>query len=320
VSFKVYIPARYASTRLPGKPLLDIGGAPLIQRVYELALASGAAGVVIATDDHRIRERAEAFGATVCITADTHVSGTDRLAEAVTLLEERDETVIVNLQGDEPLMPPALIARVARLLEEDPDADMATLGEPIDIASDVFDPNIVKLVMDGEGRALYFSRAPIPWDREQFNVGAVPGNAIPDKSYIRHIGIYAYRVGYLKRYARLPPCWLESVEKLEQLRALHYGARIRVSVAAQAVGLGVDTPADLDRVRACYRQTENSQSESAGSGRVSVELPPQPPEPAPDECCGRGCERCVYVYYEEAMARWRQRVRELTGGEIAGVA
>jgi 3-deoxy-manno-octulosonate cytidylyltransferase (CMP-KDO synthetase) len=265
LSFKVYIPARFASTRLPGKPLLDIAGKPLIRHVYERAIESGAEAVVIATDDERIRECAVGFGAAVCMTSSEHPSGTDRIAEAVGMLKEPDDTVVVNLQGDEPTLPPSLIRQAARLLEEAPGHEMATLCAPIAEPDTLFDPNVVKVVFDQDRNALYFSRAPIPWDRDGFTKGGQTtvfwgdtsnfssngqeNRGLSPFSGYRHIGLYAYRVGFLKRFPSLPPCPMEQTEKLEQLRALYYGYRIKIAVAEMPSGAGVDTPADLERVR-----------------------------------------------------------------------
>lgn len=238
--FKVIIPARYGSSRLPGKPLLDIGGKPLLQHVFECACASAADSVIVATDDTRIESFAEALGAEVYLTSVTHQSGSERVAEVVDRLHEPDDSIIVNLQGDEFGMPVPLLDQVAGLLEDSTSADMATLCEPIQEAADLANPNIVKVVCDQHGRALYFSRAAIPWhDRSTAHTALG----------LRHIGLYAYRVGYLRRYVRLGPCGLEQCERLEQLRALYHGADIRVALACAAPGLGIDTPADLEHAR-----------------------------------------------------------------------
>ena len=247
MSFRIIIPARYASSRLPGKPLLEIGGKPMLQHVYEKAVQSGAASVVIATDDERIRERAENFGAQVCMTAPEHRSGSERLAEAAKQLGYADQDVVVNLQGDEPLMPPALVQQVAQNLLGQSQADMSTLCTPIHSAGELFDPSAVKVVMDSAGYALYFSRAVIPWDRDAF--AAETGRLPPGAVHYRHLGLYAYRVGFLKRYVALMPCELEQRESLEQLRVLWHGGRIHVGVAGALPGPGVDTPADLERIR-----------------------------------------------------------------------
>lgn len=252
-SFKVVIPARYASTRLPGKPLLDIAGKPMIQRVYEAACASGAEQVVIATDDERIEQVALAFGAEVCMTSTGHTSGTDRLAETSRKMAWADDEIIVNVQGDEPQIPTGLIKQVANGLANHPAAVIATLCSPIQSMQELLDPNVVKLVRDTQGFALYFSRAPIPWARDAFasNMDDLP-TAI---HYLRHLGIYAYRAAYLQEYTRLPSCTLEQTESLEQLRVLWNGARIFVDDAVVEPGHGVDTEEDLERVRQAYRRS-----------------------------------------------------------------
>jgi 3-deoxy-manno-octulosonate cytidylyltransferase (CMP-KDO synthetase) len=239
----VIIPARYASTRLPGKPLALIAGKPMIQHVYERAVESGADAVVIATDDERIRAAAEAFGARVCMTSSTHRSGTERLAEAIAQLELPDDEIVVNLQGDEPLMPPALIRQVADTLAAHPDAAVATACTVISTEVVFRDPNVVKVVCDGHGYALYFSRAPIPWPRES---GA---RAVAAHMALRHIGLYAYRAGFVARYLTWPPSPLEEIEQLEQLRVLWHGERIVVCEAVAAPPLSVDTAEDLARAR-----------------------------------------------------------------------
>jgi 3-deoxy-manno-octulosonate cytidylyltransferase (CMP-KDO synthetase) len=242
-TFKVVIPARYASTRLPGKPLRQLLGKPMLQYVFEAASRCGAERVVIATDDPRIESAARGFGAEVCMTSSDHVSGTDRLGEVVRTLGWPDDAIVVNLQGDEPLMPPALIAQVADDLAGQAQAALATAATPLVAVGEFFDPNVVKVVTDRDGFALYFSRASIPWDRDLLQNGekALPIGIVP----LRHIGIYAYRVGYLYRYAQMRPCPLEQAEQLEQLRALWYGERIHVAEAGQRPGPGVDTEDDL---------------------------------------------------------------------------
>jgi 3-deoxy-manno-octulosonate cytidylyltransferase (CMP-KDO synthetase) len=248
VSFKVVIPARWASSRLPGKPLADIGGRPMIAHVWARAKESGAEEVVVATDDPRVQEAVAALGADVEATAPEHPSGTDRIEEVARRRGWPDEAVVVNVQGDEPLMPPAVIDQVAANLLSNPDAGMATLAEPITDAGDVADPNRVKLVTDASGFALYFSRAPVPWARETFP--PAPGASLPADVWRRHLGIYAYRVGLLHRFVEWSPAPLERIEMLEQLRVLHHGVRIHVDDACAVVPGGVDTPADLERVRA----------------------------------------------------------------------
>jgi len=246
VSFTVIIPARYASSRLPGKPLADIAGRPMIQHVYERAVASGAREVIVATDDTRIAEAVTAFGGRACMTAADHPSGSDRLAEVVTRLGFEDDALVVNLQGDEPLMPPSLVQQVADDLAAHGDAAMSTLCEPVTTAAELFDPHVVKVVMDRAGYALYFSRAVIPWDRDAF---AVTTEELPANGrHYRHIGLYAYRAGFIKEYVQWPACELEQMESLEQLRVLWHGRRIHVAVAEEAPGPAVDTAADLQRV------------------------------------------------------------------------
>lgn len=247
MSFRVVIPARHASTRLPGKPLLDIAGKPMVQHVYERAQASGADAVIVATDDARIEAAVQGFGGRACLTSAEHRSGTDRLAEVVAQMGWGEDDIIVNLQGDEPLMPAAVIRQVATNLSQHPRASMATLCERITSAAQLFDPNIVKVVSDAEGYALYFSRAPIPWDRDAFaqNREVLP----PHSSHWRHIGLYAYRAGFLREYMGWTACALEETEALEQLRVLWRGHRIHIAEALAPTHAGVDTPADLERVR-----------------------------------------------------------------------
>ena len=251
----IIIPARYASSRLPGKPLLDVAGKTLIERVYDCARASGAEHVIVATDDERIRAAVEAFGGTVCMTSAAHASGTDRIAEAIAQLRLAPETVVVNLQGDEPLMPPALIRQVAETLLAHPDAAMVTACHPLHDPESLASPDVVKVVRDARGYALYFSRAPIPWPRER-----MAGRGAEPIAADRHIGIYAYRAGFVTRYAAWPPCPLERAEFLEQLRALWHGERIAVCEAASLPGAGVDTPDDLERVRLYFREKSKEKS------------------------------------------------------------
>lgn len=246
MKFDVIIPARYASTRLPGKVLRDLAGRPMLEHVYRRALESGAGRVVIATDDERIALAARAFGAEVCMTASGHRSGTERLAEAALKLNLGDAGIVVNVQGDEPLIPPAIIEQAARNLAAHPQASVATLCELITEADDLFDPNVCKVVVDSEGYALYFSRAPIPWHRQAFASGR---QHLPDDTqHFRHIGLYAYRAGFLKQYAGWPATVLEQTEALEQLRVLWHGHRIHIDVALETPGPGVDTEHDLARV------------------------------------------------------------------------
>lgn len=251
VAFRVAIPARYASTRLPGKPLRLLAGRPLLEHVYQRALASGAEEVVIATDDGRIQQAAERFGAKVCLTSNEHLSGTDRLAEVAERFGWPDEAIVVNVQGDEPQLPPTLIQQAAQALQEHPAAGIATVGTRLHQPTELFDPNVVKVVRDRDGFALYFSRAPIPWHREAFqNGGMATGELLAAMPWFRHIGLYAYRAGVLRNFPRLAPAPLEQIEALEQLRALWHGVRIYVAEALVAPPPGVDTEADLLRVMA----------------------------------------------------------------------
>lgn len=244
--FRVVIPARFGSSRLPGKPLMRIGAKPMLQWVHEAALASGAAEVIIATDDDRILEAATAWGARAQLTSLTHLSGTDRLAEVALGAGWGSEDIVVNLQGDEPMMPPQLVAQVASLLADHPGADIATLATRLTGVPALMDPNTVKVVTDNEGRALYFSRAPIPWGRDTAPAGIVSQRSAHGAR--RHIGLYAYRVEALRRLSLLPPGKLEQLEKLEQLRALENGMEIRVADAAVQPGPDVNSPEDLARV------------------------------------------------------------------------
>ena len=237
MKFRVIIPARYASSRFPGKPLADIAGKPMIVRVCERAAQSGAAAVHVATDDERIAAALRAHGHEVLMTRPDHPSGTDRIAEAAAQLKLRDQDIVVNVQGDEPLISPTLIAQVALLLEKLKDASVSTACHEIHDAAALANPNVVKVVLDARGYALYFSRSQIPFPRE------------PGGRWYRHAGIYGYRVGFLKRYSALPPCPLEKTEALEQLRVLWHGHRIAVAVSEMEIPPGVDTPQDLEAVR-----------------------------------------------------------------------
>ncbi len=249
--FIAVIPARFASTRLPGKPLADIAGKPMVVRVVERAAKSGATAVWVATDHPGVRAACEAHGVKVLMTRDDHATGTDRLAEVVAQLQLPDAAIVVNVQGDEPLIAPELIRAVAATLAEKTQAAIATAAHAIGDAAEFFNPNVVKLVCDAEGHAQYFSRAPIPWARDAFAAGR---NALPAHFIARrHIGIYAYRAGFLKRYAELQPAPSEQFEALEQLRAMHYGYRIAVHDWQGVVAPGVDTPEDLTRVRALFK-------------------------------------------------------------------
>ena len=250
MSFTVLIPARYASTRLPGKPLLDIAGKPLVVRVAERALASGADQVVIATDDERIRAAALEHGVRAVMTRADHATGTDRLAEAAAQLDLDERGIVVNVQGDEPLLGPELIRDVADELRAHPEASIATACHAIEDVNEAFSPNVVKVVLDHEGYALYFSRATIPWARDAF---AASRDHLPvGLPLYRHYGLYAYRVGFLRRYPSLAPAPVERFEALEQLRALYHGYRIVVRITTGTPAPGVDTPEDLERVRALY--------------------------------------------------------------------
>lgn len=244
MSFVVIIPARFASSRLPGKPLKDIHGKPMIVHVLNQARAAGAARVIVATDNQEVALAVKAAGGEVCMTRADHHSGTERLAEVVEICDFSDDTVIVNVQGDEPLIPPAIIRQVAQNLAAS-DAGMATLGVPIHDAQEAFNPNAVKVVRDAHGYALYFSRATIPWDRDLYAAGYQQAG----DNLLRHIGIYGYRAGFIRRYVNWQPSPLENIEKLEQLRVLWYGEKIHVDVALEVPGTGVDTPEDLERVR-----------------------------------------------------------------------
>lgn len=249
-AFRVVVPARHASTRLPGKPLADIAGKPMVVRVLERASAAGASEVWIATDHEGVRDAVLAAGGKVQMTRADHPSGTDRLAEVATALGWADDDIVVNVQGDEPLIDPALIAAVANALADDADAAIATAAHPIHAPEEMFNPNVVKVVCDARERAMYFSRAPIPWARDAWadTRQVLP----PELPVLRHVGLYAYRVGFLKRYASLTPAPVEHWEALEQLRALWHGFPIRVLRLDAAPAAGVDTLEDLIRVRAVF--------------------------------------------------------------------
>lgn len=247
MSLHVVIPARYGSTRLPGKPLADIAGQPMIVRVAALARRSRAVDAWVATDDERIVAAVRQHGFEALMTRSDHASGTDRVAEVAQLLGWDDADIVVNVQGDEPLLDPALIDAVADALRGDPDAAIATAAHPLTTADDFFNPNVVKVVCDVRGRALYFSRAPIPWDRDRF---AVRSDVLPaDLPVRRHVGLYAYRVSFLRRFGQLAASPLECSESLEQLRALWHGYPIQVLSLAHPPAAGVDTVEDLERVR-----------------------------------------------------------------------
>lgn len=245
-SYKIVIPARFSSSRLPGKPLIKLAGKPMIQHVYERALATGAEDIVIATDDDRIEAVAKEFGAEVVMTSAEHENGTERIAEVARIKEWPEDSVIVNLQGDEPLIPKSLIALTAQGLIDHPEAGMSSLCTPLTNDTDAFSPNVVKVVLDKQQFAMYFSRASIPWDRDQYAGGL---NTMTQKIPVhRHIGMYGYRVSFLNQYTHMQACELELTEALEQLRALWYGVKIHMSVIEQAPGHGVDTLEDVKRV------------------------------------------------------------------------
>lgn len=247
--FQAVVPARYASSRLPGKPLADIAGKPMVVHVVERALEAGAASVWVATDDVRVQAAVESHGYAALMTSPDHPSGTDRLAEVAEKQGWDDEEIVVNVQGDEPLIPPRLIRECALELTLKPDAAIATLAHGIHDEADFRNSNVVKVVTDAQGYGLYFSRAPIPWPRDAF----ARNEAMPEAmAALRHIGLYAYRVSFLRAYSSLAPAPLERLEMLEQLRALWHGYRIAVAISAELPQPGVDTPEDLERVRALF--------------------------------------------------------------------
>lgn len=254
-TFSVVIPARFSSMRFPGKPLQDIAGMPMIQRVWLQAKKSAAEQVVIATDDQRIFDVCQDFGAQVVMTRADHESGTDRLAEVAQIMNWSADTIVVNVQGDEPLIPPAVVNQVAENLAKHPEAAMATLAEPIEDMASLMNNNVVKVLSDKNGLALTFSRAPLPWARDAFL--AHPDQLPTAVPYRRHIGIYAYRVGFLQRFVDWGPCWLELTECLEQLRALWHGEQIHVADAIETPPHGVDTPEDLQRIRELFASSSS---------------------------------------------------------------
>ncbi|MBE7368128.1 3-deoxy-manno-octulosonate cytidylyltransferase [Ramlibacter pallidus] len=249
MSFTVLIPARLASTRLPDKPLADIAGLPMVVRVAQRAEQSSAGQVIVAADSKRIADACSEHGVRAVLTRPDHPSGSDRLAEACEQLGLDRDDVVVNVQGDEPLIDPALIDAVAGLLQQRREASMSTAAHPIASVGEFTNPNVVKVVLQADGLALYFSRAPIPWWRDGFAAGV---QALPDPAPLRHVGIYGYRAGFLRAFPRLPQAPVESCEALEQLRALWHGHRIAVHVTSTAPGAGVDTPEDLERVRRLF--------------------------------------------------------------------
>ena len=251
--FIVVIPARFDAKRLPGKPLAEVGGMPLLRHAHQAALGSEAEEIIIATDDERIEKAAKGFGARVAMTSPAHQSGTERIAEVATLAGWPETRLVVNVQGDEVGLPPALINQAAANLAARPEMAMATLCEPIRSAAELRDPGKVKVVFDHQGQALFFSRSPIPWQAPGGTRAAPlagPRGNSGGPSHYRHIGVYAYTCGFLKTYASLPPTELEQMERLEQLRALHYGFRIHVQPAREPAGLDVNTPEDLERAGA----------------------------------------------------------------------
>jgi len=251
----IVIPARYDSARLPGKPLADVAGKTLIERVYDCARETGAERIIVATDDDRIADAANKFRAQTCLTSASHASGTDRLAEVVHRLGIPDGSIVVNLQGDEPLMPPGLIREVVDCLKAHPDAVVATACAPMTDPYEFGNPNVVKVVLDESGYALYFSRAPVPWPRERMAAGT--GDK-PVEAY-RHIGLYAYRAGFIREFSGWKPCPPEQIEQLEQLRVLWHGRRIVVHVADEMPAAGVDTAEDLERVRKLFSDSARRQ-------------------------------------------------------------
>lgn len=251
--FGVIIPARFASTRLPGKPLIDLGGKPMVVRVLEVAAEAGAAFAMVATDDQRVVDAVTEAGGEAMITSAEHATGTDRLAEVARRLRLDPDLIVVNLQGDEPALPAALVQRVAEVLREQPEASLATLATPLGERRELFDPNVVKVVVNQAGRALYFSRAPIPWTRSE---SATPerddSQSLPEDAFLRHVGLYAYRVSTLLTLSQTRPAPLEQAENLEQLRALWLGMQIQVAVVAELPAAGVDTAADAARVQKLF--------------------------------------------------------------------
>ncbi len=278
ICFKVVIPARYGATRLPGKPLVDIGGKPLIAHVWERACESQAADILIATDDERIARVCQAFGAETVMTSGQHLSGSDRIGEVMRLRDWAPETLIVNLQGDEPCVPATLIDQVAEALAAQPEIGMATLSTPIATQA-LSDPHVVKVVTDASGAALYFSRAPIPWHRDALlgDRANLPPDPVINRAFQRHIGLYAYRAGFLARFLAWAPAPLEQIEALEQLRVLWHGERIQVAQARAAMGPGVDTPGDIAAVQRWLAQHPRGQ---ASPQAVVLGEAPAPAEPS----------------------------------------
>lgn len=252
MKFHVIIPARLASSRLPEKPLKLIGNKPMVVRVVDQALLSGAETITVATDDEKIVQVCQQFGCDVVMTKKEHPTGTDRLSEAVTALELKDDDIVVNVQGDEPLIPPSIISEVAEFLASHPDCEIATAAHEIHDLEEFLNPNVVKVVLDNQNRAITFSRAPIPWPRDDFRKD--PSSLPSDLHPLRHIGLYAYKVSFLKQFPQWGMSHLEKHESLEQLRALSYGVRIAVKELDSALPAGVDTQEDLDRIRKVFEE------------------------------------------------------------------
>lgn len=252
MAFHIIIPARYHSSRLPNKVLVDIGGKPMLEHVYLRAQESGAESVVIAADDDQVQRVAEAFGANVCMTQPEHQSGSDRIAEVVNLLDYEDEDIIIGLQADEPFVPPEVIRQLAKEIEDRDNLKVASLCHEIKEVADLFNPGVVKVVMNHRSNAMYFSRAPIPWERGNFTANALPAEM--KATHYRHIGMYAYRAGFLSQFLEMEACELEGIECLEQLRVLWNAGRIHMAVVKQVVPHGVDTEADLKAARAFYKK------------------------------------------------------------------
>lgn len=250
MKFTVIIPARYASSRLPRKPLLEIADKPMIQHVWEKAQQAGASRVIVATDHHEIADTVRQFGGEVCMTSTEHNSGTERLAEVIEKMAISEEEIIVNVQGDEPLIPPEIVSQVAENLDRH-QVNMATLAVKIQHREELLNPNVVKVIADQQGMAIYFSRSVIPFPRDQF--ATLDDPFVQQQNYLRHIGIYAYRAGFIKRYVAWQATALEQLESLEQLRALWYGEKIHLEQAKRAPQAGVDTPEDLERVRQFFK-------------------------------------------------------------------
>ena len=247
MSFRIVIPARYASTRLPGKPLADICGKPMIAHVIEQAQKSNAEEIIVATDSKNIVEAVSSLNVRVCLTRENHQSGTERLSEVIEQLGFHDDQILINLQGDEPMMPPVCLNQVAEALEQENRLKMATLCTPLSDIDELFDPHTIKVVRDINHYALYFTRAAIPWSRDCFNQS--PRNLPNNQQYQRHIGLYGYRAGFIKQYLQWPSSDIEKTESLEQLRVLYYGEKIKVITAQTPPGPGIDTQDDLNRVR-----------------------------------------------------------------------